>query len=261
MAGGGWDQGGWNDGGMAGGGKAGGGDGGATPIDQVYIKGLPSPFSEDDLKSIFGAYGSIKWGKVLKGGEGKGDAACLVQMSSVEEATWLVNNLHGNIPQGLDNPIAVTFARPKNGHPSAKGGGGGCGVMAPGCGGKGGKGKGGNDMAMVRYDPYGGKGAAAMPMLPKMHFAAGGDDSNLYVKNLPVAADELYIYKLFAPFGGVQSVGIKTYDWGAIAFVKYGKAEDAQLAISALNNVPLPDGTVISVAVKQANAKKQGGAA
>jgi len=91
-----------------------------------------------------------------------------------------------------------------------------------------------------------------MSMFPKPQFAGEGDESNLYVKGLPVMADELYLYKLFAPFGAIQSVKANAYDWGAIGFVKFAMVADAQGAIQALDNQQLPDGSLLNVSVKTA---------
>eukprot|EP00416_Gambierdiscus_australes_P034179 CAMPEP_0171107062 /NCGR_PEP_ID=MMETSP0766_2-20121228/66070_1 /TAXON_ID=439317 /ORGANISM="Gambierdiscus australes, Strain CAWD 149" /LENGTH=345 /DNA_ID=CAMNT_0011568287 /DNA_START=52 /DNA_END=1089 /DNA_ORIENTATION=- len=227
----------------------------STPGDQVYIKGLPLDFTDDQLLEVFSAYGQVVWHKVLKR-DGASDSVALVQMSSVDEATWIVENLHGNIPQGLTMAVSITFsAGPKNKRGAAGGGGGGgCGStwgLVPASSGS-------------RYSPYsnsapegGASDGNLWQMLQgfsahKASFSDFNDGSNLYIKGLPNTVDELYLYKLFAPFGGIQSVKPVVQDWGAIGFVKFTHAEEAQVAISQLNGQMMPDGSVIQVSVKSA---------
>mmetsp|Transcript_86483 Transcript_86483/g.245239 ORF Transcript_86483/g.245239 Transcript_86483/m.245239 type:complete len:385 (-) Transcript_86483:76-1230(-) len=214
-----------------------GGKGGKSlvPTDQVYLKGLPAGFDDVQLRDIFGKYGNVTWSKVLRA-DGKGDTAALVQLASIDEAQWLVDNLDGNIPQGLTSPIVVQFSRP----PGAT------------------KGKGKHEANFKgkgdgRYSPYGGGGGTGPP-----NGHGGDDESNLYVKGLPQEADELYLYKLFAPFGGVSSVKVLSQEWNPIGFVKYNYGADALQAIQAINGQTQPDGSVILVSVKT-NKKKGAG--
>merc|ERR1712080_651977 len=78
------------------------------------------------------------------------------------------------------------------------------------------------------------------------------DQNNLYVKDLPGGTDELYVYRLFSPFGALESVTVKTGGEGtwAIAFVKFFDAVEASNACLGLNNCLLPDGTNPKVSVK-----------
>lgn len=92
--------------------------------------------------------------------------------------------------------------------------------------------------------------------------ADGSDPSNLYVKALPPEASELYLYKVFAPIGAVESVYCMVDNDGfcsGIGFVKYSRVEDAQLAISAVHGTMLPDGVTLNVSVKKAAKKHHSG--
>merc|ERR1719217_1752452 len=86
--------------------------------DNLYVKGLHPDVTEEFLKEIFGQYGLVNQLKVLPRDPSKPEAAAMIRMGSVEEAQWLVDNLNGNIPQGMTTPVAVKFA-----NASAKGGG------------------------------------------------------------------------------------------------------------------------------------------
>lgn len=234
---------------------------------EVYVKGLPLSITDDMLFQVFGAYGSVVWHKVLKQKEGAADAVALVQMGSADEAAWLVENLHGNIPQGLTMPVSVTYKNNRRGDRGQSQGG--CGGAAGGGGrqesyGRGAATGGGSALGHARYEPYS-KGASPPPPPPAAIGAPGfsggkaftdfNDGSNLYIKGLPHNTDELYLYKLFAPFGAIQSVKPMVAEWGAIGFVKFANATEAQVAIESLHGQQLPDGSVVQVTVKTAKSR------
>jgi len=117
----------------------------------IYINDLPAEMDEDTLKALFGAYGTVTWGKVFQG-KGKPSSSGIIEFSSVEEAKWVVENVSGNIPEGLSAPVTITFKKAK-----AAGGGKGfgkdfgkAGLLGALLGKMGG---GGN-----RWSPYGGGG-------------------------------------------------------------------------------------------------------
>eukprot|EP00404_Azadinium_spinosum_P008067 CAMPEP_0180546124 /NCGR_PEP_ID=MMETSP1036_2-20121128/70398_1 /TAXON_ID=632150 /ORGANISM="Azadinium spinosum, Strain 3D9" /LENGTH=130 /DNA_ID=CAMNT_0022561197 /DNA_START=74 /DNA_END=462 /DNA_ORIENTATION=+ len=113
------------------------GYGAVPPNDNLMIKGLPVETTDEFLTSLFAQYGTVKSARVLPVAPGKSAAAGFVALGSIEEATWLVENVNGQIPQGLAVPIEVIYATPRE----MRGGG------------KGDKGKmGGGD----RFSPYGG---------------------------------------------------------------------------------------------------------
>jgi len=97
------------------------------PSDQIYVKGLPAGLTEDELRSVFAQYGTVVWTRMLQS-DGHGEAVALVQFSSTEEATWVVQNLNLNIPQGLEKPIKVMFSA-SGAKKAAKGGGKGIGLL------------------------------------------------------------------------------------------------------------------------------------
>jgi len=73
---------------------------------------------------------------------------------------------------------------------------------------------------------------------------------------LPGTADELYVYKVFSPFGALDSISVKQGEGWAIGFVKYTTNEEAQAAIAGLTNCLLPDGSMLKVSVKTSNPNK-----
>ncbi|CAK0798501.1 unnamed protein product, partial [Prorocentrum cordatum] len=82
----------------------------AAPSTRLYVRGLPLGITEDQVTGIFSGYGSCVSCKVLQQTPGgPPNAAAIVQMSAVQEAQWLVDNVNGNIPQGLPGPVEVRF--------------------------------------------------------------------------------------------------------------------------------------------------------
>jgi len=247
----------------------------AEPSDNLYIKGLPVDFTQDQAREVFGAYGTVVTCKVMPYAN---DASALLRMGSIDMATWMVENLDGNMPQGLATVVSVRYADSAITKAKKMQGVMACmpgadeqqGVYNPAFGKAGGKGKG------DKSSPYGqGKGGKVQygnmdPNLDpdiktavdsaimnlggkgRKRIAHEGDESNLYVKDLPGSIDECYIYKLFSPFGALESVMLKKGDndaW-AIAFVKYMTNEDAAKAILGLTNCLLPDGSMPKVSIK-----------
>ncbi|CAE7227004.1 elavl2 [Symbiodinium natans] len=130
----------------------------APPSDNLYIADLPPGFDEPSLQQIFGEYGTVTQFKLLHNSGPGGKTAALVRFQSVEEASWLVENLDGNIPQGLNAPIIVRYAdtpemkAAKQGHAmatwqAAPPWGGMKGMGKGGCGGKG-------KVTTMRASPY-----------------------------------------------------------------------------------------------------------
>lgn len=68
--------------------------------------------------------------------------------------------------------------------------------------------------------------------------ASHADLCNLYVNDLPSDADDLWLYRTFAPFGAITSVRVMKDEAGSsrgFGFVKFVHAQDAIGAISAVN--------------------------
>mmetsp|Transcript_126831 Transcript_126831/g.370813 ORF Transcript_126831/g.370813 Transcript_126831/m.370813 type:complete len:344 (+) Transcript_126831:73-1104(+) len=83
------------------------------PSENLYMQGLPLDINDEKLKAIFMQYGSVVQCKALEPVPGKPDRVALLRMSCLEEAKWIVDNIHQNIPVGLTAPIAVQFSMNK----------------------------------------------------------------------------------------------------------------------------------------------------
>jgi len=88
----------------------------------LFVKGLPSNLVEDDILKIFGPYGALEVTKLPSrpsNGEGhQGTAVALLRMATLEDAAWLVENVNGNIPVGLSDPVGLRYAKSSAGGPT-----------------------------------------------------------------------------------------------------------------------------------------------
>merc|ERR1712151_1436127 len=75
---------------------------------------------DEALVSIFGQYGNVVWSKVMPS-KGKPTQAAIVEFGDIAEAKWVVENVNGNVPQGLTTPLTITFKREKQNKGVGKG--------------------------------------------------------------------------------------------------------------------------------------------
>jgi len=78
-------------------------------------------------------------------------------------------------------------------------------------------------------------------------FNNGNSSSNLYITGIPGDADELYLYKVFAPFGCILTTFVKDTAQGRIGFVTYSRPDEAAYAIERLNGAALTHGDTLQV--------------
>mmetsp|Transcript_142641 Transcript_142641/g.265897 ORF Transcript_142641/g.265897 Transcript_142641/m.265897 type:complete len:119 (+) Transcript_142641:3-359(+) len=86
------------------------GNGATDKTRNVYINDLPAEVDDHMVKDIVGQYGTVTWVKVMPG-KGKPTSAAIVEFSTIEESKWFVENLNGNVPQGLMSPIQAYFRK------------------------------------------------------------------------------------------------------------------------------------------------------
>mmetsp|Transcript_38727 Transcript_38727/g.120465 ORF Transcript_38727/g.120465 Transcript_38727/m.120465 type:complete len:166 (+) Transcript_38727:51-548(+) len=127
------------------------------PSERVFIAQLPAGLDETKFKELFGAYGTIKDVKLISGN------CAIVSFASVDEAKWVVDNLDGNMPEGIGSPITAKFANPRENSWSG--------------GGKGGGGGGGGSTAARSMPPCSSEGGRAWRRAP------GPDSSSVALKS------------------------------------------------------------------------------
>lgn len=232
------------------------------PSDNLFITGLPEGFDQTSLQTVLGAYGNIQQAKVMPPQPGK-KAAAMVRFATVDEAKWIVENLNGNIPQGLTEPIDCKFAMSKDQKQGMDAGKGWGPYADGGKDGGWGKGKGvGKGKCSIRTLVDGLGAAGALPGAGQKG-AAGNDENTLFVAGLPADTTDCDLYKIFAPFGALKSVKAMsdpmTGMCKGIGFVNCMDNLVAQMAIATLNGTSLPDGTWLTVSIKNAGGKGKDG--
>jgi len=266
------------------------------PSDNIYFADLPMGFDDIAVQRIFGAYGQITQTKVLPTTAPGAKVAALVRFASQAEATWIVENLNGNIPQGLTDPIVARYAAKKpDGKGFSKGGAAppsfraspygdatafnaaafagvpgfnpamlgmmgmqGAFPQAAAAPAKGG-GKGGKVSVQVLYN-----GLLAAGALPGNASYSVDSDHTLYVGGLPADTQDIDLYKIFSPFGAIAPRGVRAMLWPegnckGFGFVNFSDPAAAQVASDVLNGTQMPDGTVIQVKPKSPSMKVEMG--
>ncbi|CAJ1430527.1 unnamed protein product [Effrenium voratum] len=250
----------------------------APPNSNLYIADLPKDIDVATLTAIFTEYGSIMPGQLkLLQTPGRKSAA-MIRFQLLEEAQWIKQELDGNIPQGLSEPIIVRYADTPE-IKAAKQAGYAYGPMQqawePHAPVKGAGWKGATQVA--RPAPYtvgkgvgvpgkaGGKGkscsiktlqnglieAKALPGSNEM----SNDKNALYISGLPSDTQDIDLYKIFAPFGPIAPRGVRAmlYPDGTcqgFGFVNFLQPEHMQAAADLLNGTSMPDGKELVVKPK-----------
>lgn len=89
----------------------------SKPSDNLYVKGLPLNFMQESLESLFSECGTVRRCRILMAPPRHValDSAALVQMSTVEEATQVLQTLHGRVPDGIGPYMTIRYAEVKAG--------------------------------------------------------------------------------------------------------------------------------------------------
>lgn len=218
----------------------GGGKGGgpASPSENVFIGDLPAAITEQELVAVFGAYGTVKSHKMLAPGR-SGSMAAIVTWDSIDKAKWVVENLNGNIPQGLTSPIVCRYKASKNPSAAAQA----YGAPPP--------------------PAYGAYGAAPAPMM-----AVGGVGGGILslpdavlVGDLPQGIDDATLQSVFGAYGMISSHQfLPPTVAGAQAVISFSTKEEATWCVEHLNgNIPQGLQTPIRCVFKNAPGIAVGG--
>mmetsp|Transcript_36049 Transcript_36049/g.54349 ORF Transcript_36049/g.54349 Transcript_36049/m.54349 type:complete len:409 (+) Transcript_36049:104-1330(+) len=212
----------------------------SEPCDNLYMRGLPGGSTEQSIKDLFTPYGNVISVKVLAPAPGKPDTAALVRMSTLDEAKWLVENLNGNIPQGLAEPINVRYAEGRRAKGAEKGAWG-----APA----------GGDWGWGAPQHHAPAGAAPWG-------SESAPNTNLYMKGLPNETTEGLLRSIFQPYGEVTSIKVLPSAQGGInstaALVQMGSLTEATWLVENVNN-NIPEGLHSPIQIKYANSQKGNG--
>jgi len=243
------------------------------PSDTIWVGNLPMESDEASITTIFAAYGNLIRVSVLPVSNGRG--AAIIQLTDVPEAQWIVQNLNGNIAQGLIEPIVAKFAKRPSG-PRLPGGHNAAAAPATpvttaaapraspyssGGGGYGGRTGGG-------IGPGGGTIDELIVSILKNGSFPQLDRSmcmQLYISGLPPDTTDLDLYKMFSPFAcpirpnGVKAMLREDGLCTGVGFVDVYDPQTAQAAIASLNGMQLADGKTLRVQQKRNQGKGGGG--
>jgi len=99
-------------------------DEGGETAPNVFVYDLPGDMSKEQFNHIISPYATITSFRVMPEKSPSGKASALCRFSSIDDATWFVENLNGNVAQRMQSPIKVNFARiaPYGSAPGGNGG-------------------------------------------------------------------------------------------------------------------------------------------
>eukprot|EP00446_Apocalathium_sp_SHHI-4_P003238 CAMPEP_0177194408 /NCGR_PEP_ID=MMETSP0367-20130122/22960_1 /TAXON_ID=447022 ORGANISM="Scrippsiella hangoei-like, Strain SHHI-4" /NCGR_SAMPLE_ID=MMETSP0367 /ASSEMBLY_ACC=CAM_ASM_000362 /LENGTH=94 /DNA_ID=CAMNT_0018642359 /DNA_START=6 /DNA_END=287 /DNA_ORIENTATION=+ len=80
------------------------------PSDNLFVGDLPPHIQKEQFEAIMSAYGTVTSCRVMPAKNPGQKASALVRFQSVDEATWVVENLNGNLAEGLAEPIVCRYA-------------------------------------------------------------------------------------------------------------------------------------------------------
>lgn len=191
----------------------------ATPSDNTFVTALPAGLTDEDVRRIFSAYGTVASVRVVSKPEHAFTSA-LVRYATVAEAQTIVETLNGNIPHTLATPIEVRYANQP-----------------------GGKGSSGDN----RSSPY-----------PTGGGGGGRGDDNVFCTSLPAGLTEADIKRIFGAYGVVISCRIvsKPDMRFTSALIRFSSPEEAKTIVDSLNgNIPY----TLTTPVECRFANKEGG--
>eukprot|EP00927_Polykrikos_kofoidii_P041783 TRINITY_DN35628_c0_g3_i1.p1 TRINITY_DN35628_c0_g3~~TRINITY_DN35628_c0_g3_i1.p1 ORF type:complete len:251 (-),score=52.61 TRINITY_DN35628_c0_g3_i1:137-889(-) len=228
------------------------------PTDHVIIGDLPGGMDEEGLRVMcIGA--SLQWCKLTQDKFNPRMKSAIVELASVEEATFLVEHLNGTTPPGLDKPVTVKFKAAGGPGKGANSGGRANWSTGPysrpGANTSGWQGDGTNGFGgKVGKPSYTAK--TMVQDLIKSGGLPGGkwknDEKTVYVDGLPTDTTDLEVYVIFSAFGALQPGGVRVMmnkDGSSkrFAFVNFQDPSASALAMLTLNGTMLPSGSQLRV--------------
>lgn len=235
-----------------------GSGGGGQPNDNIYVKGLPPSWSQDDLKLYFSQFGHIVECRLLHANKSTSSGA-LIRFLREHEATAAVKNANGLNLVGSATSLVVRYAETQNKPKKTQGNGSTSGEDSVHNGaaireamqniGRIPSNHGLSELLSSEEDfaainvlgsspthRFGNLTASAPAgLISSNQLSAGG---NVCVQNLPLHADELFLYKTFAPYGAILSAKVIRNDWNGlssgVAVLAFRRHTDALTAQQAL---------------------------
>eukprot|EP00927_Polykrikos_kofoidii_P077217 TRINITY_DN74184_c0_g1_i1.p1 TRINITY_DN74184_c0_g1~~TRINITY_DN74184_c0_g1_i1.p1 ORF type:complete len:227 (+),score=39.57 TRINITY_DN74184_c0_g1_i1:83-763(+) len=214
------------------------------PSEKLFVSDLPPNLEADYIKELFSAYGSVSECKAVP------PCCAIVRFATLDEATWVKDNLNGNIPQGLSQPVSVDYSKSWGNNSWGKSKG---------------DGKDSGDWNQGPYDKGGGKGngkGCTIKILKDGLIAAGAlpggkwsnEENALFIGGLPEDTTDLDLYQIFSTFGSIPAKGVRAMCkegvCNGVGFVNFSEASSVDTAIMTLNGTQMPDGSRLTVKKK-----------
>lgn len=206
----------------------------------LYVKNIPASITEEKLKEIFGAHGTVT--SVAIQVDARGRSSAFVNYEEPEHAKLAVEKLHGMDLKKLVGDEDSSFEKKeagKEGEEKVEGSS----ENVDGEGEKKEKGDGSSDnpskLFVARHQPK----AERLQYL-KNRFVESADQRNkrmgvnLYIKNIHDSVDEGGLRALFEPFGTISSAKLMRDDNGislGFGFVSFVTADDATKAVTDMH--------------------------
>ena len=207
---------------------------GLHPCETLYVKHVPLSFSKQSLELLFGKYGEVMDVRVFPCLDQFRGSSALVKMDSVANARLAIQHIHGLKPQGWLHNIIVRFAESeaekklrlakkeamKADMSSHSSGEIACGTtfLAPST-------KHASEVNSVLVLSSGNSRVLQTTVEDGVRqprptsLLQEGRSAVVEVTNMPLTADRLWIYEIFACFGAIQSVTLD--QWSGMARIHF----------------------------------------
>ena len=207
---------------------------GLHPCETLYVKHVPLSFSKQSLELLFGKYGEVMDVRVFPCLDQFRGSSALVKMDSVANARLAIQHIHGLKPQGWLHNIIVRFAESeaekklrlakkeamKADMSSHSSGEIACGTtfLAPST-------KHASEVNSVLVSSSGNSRVLQTTVEDGVRqprptsLGQEGRSAVVEVTNMPLTADRLWIYEIFACFGAIQSVTLD--QWSGMARIHF----------------------------------------
>ena len=207
---------------------------GLHPCETLYVKHVPLSFSKQSLELLFGKYGEVMDVRVFPCLDQFRGSSALVKMDSVANARLAIQHIHGLKPQGWLHNIIVRFAESeaekklrlakkeamKADMSSHSSGEIACGTtfLAPST-------KHASEVNSVLVSSSGNSRVLQTTVEDGVRqprptsLLQEGRSAVVEVTNMPLTADRLWIYEIFACFGAIQSVTLD--QWSGMARIHF----------------------------------------
>merc|ERR1719230_1750766 len=81
----------------------------AAPGDKIFIGDINPTLTEQTVKEVFNAFGNVSDFRYIAPKMPGAKAACIIKFGTVDEAKWIVENVNGNVPAGMQEPVVVKY--------------------------------------------------------------------------------------------------------------------------------------------------------